>query len=117
MYLFITILIMEILGGAEVDIFVPSFPDLQRTFNLSPFMVELTLARKFDSSLFDIVNCWKLRGQVRPSAYYSNRPLHLYCRERVLYLLNRLLAPSLWAFFARGRHIGACCIILSCYCG
>lgn len=44
MYLFITILIMEILGGAEVDIFVPSFPDLQRTFNLSPFMVELTLA-------------------------------------------------------------------------
>lgn len=44
MYLFITILIMGILGGAEVDIFVPSFPDLQRTFNLSPFMVELTLA-------------------------------------------------------------------------
>jgi DHA1 family bicyclomycin/chloramphenicol resistance-like MFS transporter len=44
MYLFITILIMEILGGAEVDIFVPSFPDLQRTFNLSPFIVELTLA-------------------------------------------------------------------------
>ncbi len=44
MSLFITILIMGILGGAEVDIFVPSFPDLQRTFNLSPFMVELTLA-------------------------------------------------------------------------
>lgn len=34
---------MEILGGAEIDIFVPSFPDLQKTFNLSPFMVELTL--------------------------------------------------------------------------
>jgi len=44
MYLFITILIMGILGGAGVDIFVPSFPDLQRTFSLSPFMVELTLA-------------------------------------------------------------------------
>ncbi len=44
MYLFITILIMGILGGAEVDIFVPSFPDLQHAFNLSPFMVELTLA-------------------------------------------------------------------------
>jgi MFS transporter, DHA1 family, multidrug resistance protein len=41
--LFITIVLMCILGGAEVDIFVPSFPDLQKTFNLSPFMVELTL--------------------------------------------------------------------------
>ncbi len=44
MCLIITILIMGILGGAEVDIIVPSFPDLQRSFNLSPFMVELTLA-------------------------------------------------------------------------
>lgn len=43
MHLFITILIMELLGGAEVDIFVPSFPDLQNTFHVSPFMVELTL--------------------------------------------------------------------------
>jgi DHA1 family bicyclomycin/chloramphenicol resistance-like MFS transporter len=43
MLLYITIILMCILGGAEVDIFVPSFPDLQTTFNLSPFMVELTL--------------------------------------------------------------------------
>jgi DHA1 family bicyclomycin/chloramphenicol resistance-like MFS transporter len=43
MPLFITILMMCTLGGAEIDIFVPSFPDLQRTFGLSPFMVELTL--------------------------------------------------------------------------
>lgn len=43
MTLFITVLIMEILVGAEVDLFVPSFPDLQNTFNLSTFMVELSL--------------------------------------------------------------------------
>lgn len=43
MPLILTILLMGILAGAEVDIFVPSFPDLQRTFHLSPFMVELTL--------------------------------------------------------------------------
>jgi len=43
MTLFITVLIMEILVGAEVDLFVPSFPDLQKTFNLSTFMVELSL--------------------------------------------------------------------------
>jgi len=34
---------MEILAGAEVDLFVPSFPDIQDTFNLSPFMTELLL--------------------------------------------------------------------------
>ncbi len=40
---FITIIIIEILAGAEIDIFVPSFPELQRIFGLSPFMVEMTL--------------------------------------------------------------------------
>lgn len=43
MSLFLTVLLMEILSGAEVDIFVPSFPELQRVYNLSPFMVELAL--------------------------------------------------------------------------
>ena len=32
-----------ILTGAEIDLFVPSFPQLQKVFSLSPFMVELTL--------------------------------------------------------------------------
>ena len=40
---FITVLFMCILAGAEIDLFVPSFPELQRVFGLSPFMVELTL--------------------------------------------------------------------------
>lgn len=43
MLLILTVIIMDILGGAEVDIFVPSFPDLQDTFHITPFMVELTL--------------------------------------------------------------------------
>lgn len=43
MYLLITILIMEILAGAEVDLFVPSFPDIQRHFNVNTFTVELLL--------------------------------------------------------------------------
>jgi len=40
---FFTIFIMYTLCGAEIDLFMPSFPELQRVFNLSPFMVELTL--------------------------------------------------------------------------
>lgn len=41
--LFFTILIIEILIWAEVDVFVPSFPQIQSIFGISPFMVELTL--------------------------------------------------------------------------
>lgn len=40
---FFTVILMSILTGAEVDLFVPSFPELQEVFALSPFMVELTL--------------------------------------------------------------------------
>lgn len=41
--IFITVLIMELLSSAEIDLFVPSFPDLQDSFNVSVFMVELLL--------------------------------------------------------------------------
>jgi len=40
---FCVVVLMSILTGAEVDLFVPSFPELQAVFELSPFMVELTL--------------------------------------------------------------------------
>lgn len=44
---FISIFLLEVLAGAEVDLFIPSFPDLQYHFGLSPFMVELTLGVNF----------------------------------------------------------------------
>jgi DHA1 family bicyclomycin/chloramphenicol resistance-like MFS transporter len=44
---FITILLIEILAGAELDLFIPSFPELQRVFELSPVMVQLTLSVNF----------------------------------------------------------------------
>jgi DHA1 family bicyclomycin/chloramphenicol resistance-like MFS transporter len=44
---FFTVLIITILGGAEVDLFIPSFPELIRTFNLSPALVQLTLSVNF----------------------------------------------------------------------
>lgn len=42
--MFFSILILSILTGAELDLFTPSFPELQKTFDLSPFMVELMLS-------------------------------------------------------------------------
>jgi DHA1 family bicyclomycin/chloramphenicol resistance-like MFS transporter len=43
MYLF-TVIIIVMLTGMELDLFVPSFPELQEVFHLSPFMVEMTLS-------------------------------------------------------------------------
>lgn len=47
MFLFIVILLICILSGAEVDLFIPSLPELQKIFNLSPFWVQLTLSVNF----------------------------------------------------------------------
>jgi DHA1 family bicyclomycin/chloramphenicol resistance-like MFS transporter len=44
MLLFFTVLLIEILYGAEVALFVPSFPELQHTFHLSPFLVEFMIS-------------------------------------------------------------------------
>ncbi len=42
-----TVILMDILAGAEIDLFVPSFPELQQIFNLSPFLVEGLLSFNF----------------------------------------------------------------------
>lgn len=47
MFKFITVLIICILAGVEVDLFIPSFPELQRVFALTPFMVQCTLSLNF----------------------------------------------------------------------
>ena len=42
-----TIILMDILSGMEFDLFVPSFPELQSYFSLSPFWVETLLSVNF----------------------------------------------------------------------
>lgn len=44
---FATIMLMDLLTGIEFDIFVPSFPELQAQFALSPFWVEALLSVNF----------------------------------------------------------------------
>jgi DHA1 family bicyclomycin/chloramphenicol resistance-like MFS transporter len=43
----ITVILMDLLVGMEFDLFVPSFPELQRQFNLSPFWVEALVSVNF----------------------------------------------------------------------
>jgi DHA1 family bicyclomycin/chloramphenicol resistance-like MFS transporter len=43
----LTIILMDLLAGMEFDLFVPSFPELQDQFNLTPFGVEASLSVNF----------------------------------------------------------------------
>ena len=42
-----TVILMDILGGIEIALFVPSFPELGDQFNLSPFLLEALLSVNF----------------------------------------------------------------------
>ncbi|MGD9591616.1 MAG: MFS transporter [Candidatus Berkiella sp.] len=44
---FLTILLIQILCGMEMDLFIPSFPELRKVFSLTPAMVQLTLSVNF----------------------------------------------------------------------
>lgn len=106
MYLFITILIMEILGGAEVDIFVPSFPDLQRTFNLSPFMVELTLAVNLTAHCLTSLIVGNLGDR------YGRRPiiligLYIFIAGSVFCIFSTAYWHLLFGRFLQGAGISA----------
>lgn len=43
----ISVIFMDLLAGMEFDLFVPSFPELQSQFALSPFWVEALLSVNF----------------------------------------------------------------------
>ncbi len=45
--LFIAVAFIEFLAGMEVDIFIPSYPELQQQFCLSPAKVQLCLSLNF----------------------------------------------------------------------
>jgi MFS transporter, DHA1 family, multidrug resistance protein len=47
MFLFVALLITMILGGAEVDLFTPAFPELMHTFNLTPFTLQFIMSINF----------------------------------------------------------------------
>ncbi len=45
--LLIAVILMDLTAGMEFDLFVPSFPELQMQFHLSPFLVEALLSINF----------------------------------------------------------------------
>ncbi len=48
--LLITVMLMDILSGAEVDLFIPSFPEIKSHFNVSTMWLEALLSANFIGS-------------------------------------------------------------------
>ncbi len=46
-FVLLTVILMDLLTGMEFDLFVPSFPEIQHHFNLTPFWVEALLSGNF----------------------------------------------------------------------
>lgn len=69
--LLFTVILMDLLVGMEFDLFVPSFPDIQHAFHLSPFWVETLLSVNF------IGFCGSLFVVGSLADHYGRRPIIL----------------------------------------
>lgn len=85
--LLVTIILMDILSGMELDLFVPSFPELQRQFSLSPFWVEALLSVNF------IGYCLSLFFVGGLADRYGRKPIILL--GLTIFIIGSIL--SLWA--------------------
>ncbi len=91
MFLFISLLLAAVLTGTEMDIFTPSFPNLQKHFGLSPFMVQLTLSVNFVGYCISCFFVGPLGDR------FGRRPIILYCLA--IFILGSilcLLSPAYW---------------------
>lgn len=87
---FFTCVLISLLSGMEVDLFVPSFPELIRAFNLTPPLVQLTLSLNFVAYCI----CSLFAGMLGDR--YGKRPI----------LLVGLLIFVLGSFLCMTPHFG-----------
>ena len=94
-----TIILMDILSGMEFDLFVPSFPELQSQFSLSPFWVEALLSVNFAGYCLSLFFVGGLAD------YYGRKPIILV--GLMTFILGSVLclwAPS-YSFLLVGRFL------------
>lgn len=92
-----TVILMDILGGAEVDLFVPSFPELGRQFNLSPFWLEALLSVNFAGFFLSIFFVGGLADR------YGRRPIILIGLITFIIGSALCLCASSYEFLLIGR--------------
>lgn len=66
-----TVILIDLLAGMEFDLFVPSFPELQSQFSLSPFWVEALLSVNFAGYFLSLFFVGSLAD------YYGRKPIIL----------------------------------------
>jgi MFS transporter, DHA1 family, multidrug resistance protein len=95
----ITVILMDLLAGMEFDLFVPSFPELQSHFNLSPFWVESLLSVNFIGYCISLFIVGGLADR------YGRKPIILL--GLITFIIGSvlcLLAPF-YSFLLAGRFI------------
>jgi MFS transporter, DHA1 family, multidrug resistance protein len=90
--LFFTVILMEILAGAELDVFVPSFPQLQSQFELSPFWLEALLSVNFVGLCLSLFFVGPLADR------YGRKPIILF--GLVIFILGTLFCLFAGNFFS-----------------
>lgn len=86
-----SIILMDVLGGMEFDLFVPSFPELQAQFGLTPFWVETLISLNF------IGYCLSLFLVGSLADHYGRKPV-------IVLGLAVFVVGSTFCYFAHGYH-------------
>ncbi len=95
----LTVILMDLLTGMEFDLFVPSFPQLQSQFNLTPFWVEALLSINFIGYCLSLFFVGSLSDR-----YGRKRLLLLGLLSFILGSILCLCAESYW-FLILGRFL------------
>ena len=91
----ITIICMDLLTGMEFDLFVPSFPQLQTHFGLSPFWVEALLSVNFIGYCLSLFFVGSLADR------YGRKPIILLGLMTVCYRQYPLFMHRILYFYSR----------------
>jgi len=97
MLVLVTVISMDLLTGMEFDLFVPSFPQLQSHFSLSPFWVEALLSVNFIGYCLSLFFIGGLADR------YGRKPIILL--GLIIFILGSALClyPSSYYFLISGR--------------
>ena len=95
----LSVILMDVLAGMEFDLFVPSFPELQNHFQLTPFLVEALLSVNFAAYCLSLLFVGGLADR------YGRKPILLI--GLVTFIVGSMLC--LWAnsygFLLVGRFL------------
>lgn len=95
----VTIILMDILGGAEVDLFVPSFAEIQTHFNVSTVLLEALLSVNFAGYCLSLLFLGGLADR------YGRKPIILLGLVIFIVGSSLCLLASSYNFLLMGRFL------------